>query len=550
VISSPRLFFGLLFGLTFVVGAAVRLAGLRAQILLDDEIHALRVALGRTVEQILSQYPIVDVSVPLTALDRVLLDLGVPLSEVTLRLPSLLAGLLALMLIPWLLRERLPRPVLLLFSLLLALSPWLVFYSRYARPYMLVTLTAFLALVLYRRYAVGGKALDGLGYASFGALSIWLFFLAAPVILAPILWGLLPERGTGDEARRIARRRAGIALAGVTILTLLLLAPLLDEILRAVGFHVGPHPSAEQGDRSVGGFAGILIGGLALLSGSTHWLGAALFWLFVLRGAWVQRSTDRSLFRFFSFVVLSQLAVMTLALGFRLSHMFPVAFARYLVVLLPILYLWAALGLLAPTQFTRTTTGHRTPWLVVVLFLALWLSSGTYKAVVDWGFQTSFAGSKQAFAGSLESTGVVRGEPFYAELGQGPTATVVLESPGDEHDSILALYAENQKIHKRRVLVTEFPLVDGSRLAFRNMVRPGPTAILASDASHLVLHVDLFGEVVERFGSVPLHLEPRAANHEILARRLALELRDLWGPPDHEDAWILVWDLRRVRAAG
>ena len=36
---------------------------------------------------------------------------------------------------------------------------------------------------------------------------------------------------------------------------------------------------------------------------------------------------------------------------------------------------------------------------------------------------------------------------------------VNLECPGDEHDSILRIYAENQRIHKRRVIVTEFPTV-------------------------------------------------------------------------------------------
>jgi hypothetical protein len=181
-------------------------------------------------------------------------------------------------------------------------------------------------------------------------------------------------------------------------------------------------------------------------------------------------------------------------------------------------------------------------------FLALWLGDGPYKVIAESGFQTSFAGSKQAFAGGRDSAGLVRGEQFYTELGQSPAGTVVLESPGDEHDSILRLYAANQRIHKRRVTVTEFPLVDGSRLAFRNMVRTGPTAILQSDANYLVIHLALFDEVRERFGSYPRHLEPRARNHELLARQLARDLRDLWGPADREDEWIVAWNLDRLRA--
>ena len=550
MISSPRLFFGIVIGLPFVLGAAVRIAGLRWQILIDDEVHALRVALGRTLEQIFSRYSIVDVSIPLTALDRVLLDLGVPLTEMTLRLPSLVAGLLALALIPWLLRERLSGPVLLLLGLLLALSPWLIFYSRFARPYMPVTLTAFLALALYRRFSSDGKWLDGLGYASFGALSIWLFFLSAPLVLAPALQGLFPGRDTNEEQKRDSRKWAWMALTAVIVLTLLLLAPLLDDIGRAFAWHVGPHPSAEPGDAFEGGFAGLVVNGLALLSGSTHWFGATLFWFFVARGAWLHRTLDRSLFRFCSFAVVFHLAVMTPAAGLRVSHLFPVAFARYLVVLLPFLYLWAALGLLAPVRATRSNAGRWAQPVVAALFLALWLGGGPYQAIASAGYHSSFAGSKQPFAGRSGAHGVVRGEEFYRMLAQAPAATVVLESPGDEHDSILRLYAANQRIHKHRVTVTEFPLVDGSRLAFRNMVRPGPTAILASDASHLVIHLALFDEVRERFGSTPRHLEPRARNHELLARQLARDLRDLWGPADREDEWIVAWNLDRLRAAG
>jgi hypothetical protein len=548
--SSPRHFFGALLGLPLLVGAVVRVAGLRTQIVLDDEVHAVRVALGRTLDQILSHYPLVDVSIPLAALDRLALDLGLPLSETALRAPALIAGLLAVSLIPLLLHGRIPPRASLLLGLLLALSPWLVFYSRFARPYMLVTLSAFLALLLFRRFAAGGRLLDGVGYAACAALSVWLFFLAAPLVLAPILWGLLPQRSTTVGEGRALRRRAAAALIGLALLSLLLFAPLLDDISRAFEFHVGPHPSAEPNDRSVSGFSVIFVGGLSLLSGSTHWLGGLLFWAFVARGAWLHRTIDRPFFRFCSFAVLVHLAAMTSALALRLSHLFPVAFARYLVLLLPLLYLWAALGLITPIEATRTKGGSWVHGALALAFLALWLGDGPYQAVAEAGFHSSFAGSKQAFAPRLEPRGPVRGQQLYTELAHDVAGTVVLESPGDEHDSILRLYAENQRIHKHRVMVTEFPMVDGSRLAFRNMIRPGPTAILRSEASHLVLHLDLLQEVRQRFGPVPRHLEPRGANHAILARRLASDLRRAWGPPDHEDGSIVAWDLDRVRGAG
>src|SRR5436309_12847366 len=84
----------------FALGTVLRLWNVRAQILAGDEMHAVRVALVEPLGRILTTYELRDNCIPLTALYQVLLEHGVPLSELVVRLPMLLSGILALLVLP------------------------------------------------------------------------------------------------------------------------------------------------------------------------------------------------------------------------------------------------------------------------------------------------------------------------------------------------------------------------------------------------------------------------------------------------------------------
>src|SRR5688572_2107219 len=75
--------------------AVLRLASLDRQIIIGDEVHAIIVANeARSLWEILTTYRPSDHSIPLTALYRLLMDLGIVLDERAFRLPIVLAGLL------------------------------------------------------------------------------------------------------------------------------------------------------------------------------------------------------------------------------------------------------------------------------------------------------------------------------------------------------------------------------------------------------------------------------------------------------------------------
>ena len=89
----------LLWLLAVLAGAALRLYQIRDQVLVDDEWHALHALLAGGPLDVLLSFGASDHSIPLTLYD-VLLERTVGLSELGMRLPSLVAGIAALVVDP------------------------------------------------------------------------------------------------------------------------------------------------------------------------------------------------------------------------------------------------------------------------------------------------------------------------------------------------------------------------------------------------------------------------------------------------------------------
>src|SRR5579864_9345268 len=147
-----------LVGLVLGVGVVLRFWNLGGQVLGGDELHAVRAALSQPLPALLTTYQLADSCIPLTALDRWLLDRGVALDEWLLRLPALASGLAALVLLPLLVRRRLPPAAWPFFGALVATSPLLVLYSRIARSYMPATLLGFAAVMTFDRWWTAARA--------------------------------------------------------------------------------------------------------------------------------------------------------------------------------------------------------------------------------------------------------------------------------------------------------------------------------------------------------------------------------------------------------
>ncbi|MEN8184195.1 MAG: glycosyltransferase family 39 protein [Myxococcota bacterium] len=519
------------FAVCIAVGAGARLWNLSGQIFGGDEFHAVRAALILPVSSLYATYQQADPSLPLATYGGLLLAAGLPLSDLALRVPVLVAGVAAVGLLPLLARRWIGHTAALLFAALLALSPNLVLYSRIARPYMPIALlapvAAFLFLAWWQRQ--GGLGRLG-GYAMAAAAASYFSPLAGPAAAAPLLYGLgdvVLRRGRGASARR-GLTELGLAGAALAALVALFLVPGWESLWEIVSSKQGGGTFRTRG----------MLSAPRLAAGSEHWPVAVLFWGVAAWGALVLWRRSRSLSLLCASLVTVHLGFLAVVqpLGVQDS----VVLNRYLIVLLPILLLAVACGL-GDLIARLPATGRLAPGLSVILLTVGWVAAGP---LVQFPYRAgSFAHHNAEVVFTIPPS-TLRLPEIYERLdGDG----ALLEFPWPTEWFFGRAYPVYQRAHRRPVLVaTDERVFHDDRLALRTLVRPEPADLLASRARWLVVHLDLMGEWSPRVG------RQRALRLRRSGERLASRLERLWGPPDHRSMApgprIAVWDLDRLRS--
>lgn len=500
-----------------LAGSVLRLWNLRAQVLGDDELHLVRTALTQPVGTILVTWQKVDACIPLSALYAVLVRSGLQLTELGVRLPELLAGLLLLVLAPLWADRRLGRATAVAFAWLLAVSPGLVLYSRIARPYMIVVLLSFGAAVAFDAWWRDGGWGRGAAYAVLAALAFWFHPVAAPVVLSPLAFGAVAL----FRDRRRVPALAGLA-AGTAVAFLVFFLPARESFLEVIrAKHREIHLSAR------------VFGALAeLQAGTAVAVLAALFWLGAAFGLWKLWKDDRRLAALSALLVAGQLAGLLWISPLGLDE--PLIFNRYVLVALPWVLLWAAVALGRPRFLVA---------LISILVVAGPLADPSW-------WRSSFPHHDDRLAFYVQRPEAPLPEA-YRRLGPG----TVLEAPWIPVWRVSRAVALYQETHGHEIVTASpDPFLADPRLAFRNLVPLTPAAFLASRARWLVVHRDLSAEEE----AIPDPLWPPRMGvgrrfREVCqteGRRLPRLLRRAWGKPDFADERAVVWDLDRVRKKG
>src|SRR5205085_9235144 len=107
-----------------------------------------------------------------------------------LRLPVLLCGLAALLVLPFVVRGWVGRRAALLFAALLAVSPLLVLYSRIARSYLPLVLFGVGAVVAFEVWWRERSRRAGAAFVGLAAVAVWFHLGAAPLVAAPFPFAL------------------------------------------------------------------------------------------------------------------------------------------------------------------------------------------------------------------------------------------------------------------------------------------------------------------------------------------------------------------------
>jgi hypothetical protein len=558
----------LLAAAALLAASVPRLYGLSDQILLDDEWHGLGWVIPRSGWDVVSSFNPRDNSSPLLNLYAWLLLHTVGWSELGLRLPTLAAGLATAALLPLLVRRDVGDRAARFFAFLLVISPLLVFYSRFWRAYSLFALLGFCSLWALHRWSRSASPRHAVAYVVLSTLAVWFHLWALVVVFAPLatLFALrVVARGRqtrlSPSPRPCAIAAVGLAAAAAIALVLF---PALSEGRRL------PWGAGRIAPPAVGE-------ALLLLAGTGAPLAALVVGLLSLLGA-------RALWQSQP-LLLAMIAGTSAAYGVGLAISQPagaewgLTLIRYAIVLVPIAMLLTAVGLdRASARITPRWAAAVVAWGALVTLLAV----GPFRTIYGLpnnftnhrGFQSSYApvdwdapaGAVRMHGAALRASEI---PAYYRRLSALPHVHAIVEYPFDISDFNNRLYYY-QHFHRKRVLagyqtnerlmgyrladpgqkVTVGIVVDGllagvatERLHFANMVDvTDPNALLASGASHLVLHKwsdtrvfpDGDGAAPVAYRSVP---------------RLRIAYERLWGAPSYEDDEIVVFRIPRDPAA-
>jgi hypothetical protein len=529
----------LLWLLPFLAGAALRLWNLPQQILGGDEVHALRAALNLSLPEILVTYQTTDNCIPLTALDKLLMAAGLPITEMALRLPVLLCGLAALLALPAAFAGRVSRGTVLVYRWLVAISPALVLYSRIARSYMPMVLFAFGAVMAFELWWRTRSRLAGAAYVLLAGLAVWLHLGAGPIVAAPFLFAagdaLARRRELGRDLRDLVL--SVFAVLGVFALFLLPARRSLPALI-----------AAKRAAQAIPWRA--VLSGLARLQAGTAvpWL-AALFWLAAVAGWALLFRRERRLALYTAVVAGGHAAGLLILSPMGLAN--PLIFGRYLLPILPFVLLWTAAAFGSPWALEESGLIRSLRGSAGALFVLALAAVGPFADPLVW--RTSFL-HHDDFVGFhalrwREPAGVVPG--FYRRL-RGET---IVEAPWVYFWNANRTFYRYQEIHGGRVVVaTVQPILFRPPVALRNTVAPSPAALCGSGARFVLVHRDVAreedrmapgGRVPEATMPAPLRLLLRES-----AATLADRFQRQWGEPVYADRWLLVWDLRQACGGG
>lgn len=522
-------------------GAWLRVHGLADQIVQDDEWHALHKLMGASYGEIFRSFGLADHSIPLTMLYKAMAT-AFGLDEVNLRALQVTCGIALVPLAGWLAwKATRDEAIAALLALLVAGAPFLVLYSRIARPYAITTLAIAVVLAALWRWREQRTLALAVSIAALTSLSAWLHPISAAFPAVALLFFFVEDLAYAapDRARRAA---STVALAAGCALAIM--APLATPLASDL---------ASLSDKARGDFAGLY----------TLWRAASLFagglpdpvtvgvLVVAAWGAWRLAAVHRALGRYLLAIVVVPVTLFAM-LGAQWSHQGH-TFARYVFPVQLVLLFWFCVGAMDLVR-RITPTGVAAPNLASALALAAaYLMLNPVIRQVDtlgpWYshlyHQFDYVARHNAAARQYEG---YEAPAFYRRLGAMPAGTApVIEAPFTfaAPANSFAYFATFHRQPERMGMLHDL-CFDGPRLGevprdprfrFRTLVfLDDPVAVRASGARYLLLfleqhHAKPFAQagrclarLSELYGE-PLLVEPRLVVFELGAEPPAATLR-------------------------
>src|SRR5262245_22407834 len=316
-----------------LVGAGLRFYQLGDQIIADDEWHALHAARDLDFGAIAAYFGAADISIPMALFDKVVAN-TFGLSEMMMRAPVVLFGLLALVILPLLVRKVFDRPTATLFAWLLALSPLHIYYSRYARPYVISLFFAVCGIHAFYLWWTTRIRYWKYLYLVCAIVGPYFHLTVLPALFAPLaLISVQAVRGRTPDPEFSRANVVRLMLIAVGGVALLLLPPIWADF----------GSLAEKAQN--GGFRSeSFIGAIELFIGMGAPTAQVLTLAMVALGAFTLLREQPSAALLLGITAAAVILAIVVArpLGID-SH--PITLARYALFLLPVMILMLAIGL-------------------------------------------------------------------------------------------------------------------------------------------------------------------------------------------------------------
>jgi hypothetical protein len=413
--------------LIFLAGACVRLYRISDQLVIDDEWHALNAVQYHDFGWIFTHFGDSDHSIPLALLYELQYQVT-GLNELLLRWPMLLAGCATVVVLPYMLRFWLTRSERLMLAVLLAISPFLIYYSRFARPYAILVVLESAALLLAWHWWKGNQLKHGLGWVLLATLSAWLNTPALIVVTSPFIWFGL------HATHKVIRTRDWSDFLRLCVIAIVMLA--LLAIFLGPPLYTQPAVIFAKAGRH---FIDLetLPWAISLASGSGQtWLYVALF-LFSFLGVGVLFRRHKA---FTKYIVATALfAILTLIVTGAAFAVHGNIFLRYLIGLLPFYLAFVAIGLVKATShlvgrsgWPAAMTGVTLLFVVTTLVLAGPIPGWPIRDNQFLSHQNyHFHYNPQRNLYSLAMKDWYQAEPFYEEIAKAhpDSDAIIVEAP-------------------------------------------------------------------------------------------------------------------------
>lgn len=533
-----------------MLGGWQRCQALARQVPAGDELHAIRSAVELGYGKLLTSFS--TAATPLLALLYKLMAELRPLGELEIRLPMLLCGLLTPLLLPLYLPHlggadaaagtttaEAERRLRWLFAALLALSPVLVYYSRFARPYAPALLCATLAIFAFYRWWQGEQEGWPKLYLVCAALAAALHATTLPALFAPFLWAAF-DLWRHPQPRGL-RRLIKVGSVTALLAALPLALPLIFD-WQGLFYRAGQHHASLLTLREL----------LPLLAGSAGWPLTFLLLALSLAGAFcLLRLAPRFLGLLLTTALFSLVA--TYLSGANSVHI-PIVFLRYSLIVQPIFLLLVAAGVVLPLRAAPRLAAGAMAFFPFLVYLGGPLPS-LLTHVHSFSSHPHYQYSYRKDSIFSFSRRPADSSDFYQRLAEKSAGSLKIAEAPYHYEFTKNIFVYGQEIHQQWVVggllgelchfktALRLPQHAEGKLAFRQLVDISqPRELEQAGIDLVILHRRLALEGANSLHAGAYVPPPRITFGPVIEQCLPLYVERL-GQPIYEDSWISVFSI-------